>query len=342
MNAVAIVTIARALVACDKADGEPVTAAAASVDSGDGVEPADPGLMEAFELIDRSIDLMGWDQPNPVALVRAVNHLRSLGKDQAIATLRAYVRYAPVQPDWAKLHAPDQQRLCWIIPLLFAPAHDRVRLPSLGRDPREWSRGGWKQLDISVQADLPFHDSPVTGRLGTLDPPRAYLVEWADRHGVLGEEPLRPSNDPLLAADELAESLLNDDENRSASSRKTLTSHLRLQARRTIEHLFTPDEKKSWDYIRLSDSDWAEAQGNSREIEDSLGRAGTAIRGRSGQSQNSKSPIVFPATGRMIGIHCVTGPSHRASIFAAGSQRIRCQPGRLRTRTIARRRSSPQ
>ena len=48
-----------------------------------------------FELINKSTNLLGWGDPNPAALVRAVNHLRSLGKNEAIEALRAYVRYAP-------------------------------------------------------------------------------------------------------------------------------------------------------------------------------------------------------------------------------------------------------
>lgn len=258
MGAMAVLAFARVLVAGDEVELEQVAPGSrAAPDAGEGVAPDDPKLNESFGLINRSTSLMGWDRPNPVALVRAVNDLRGLGKEQAIATLRAYVRYAPVAPPWKDVHLPDQQRICWIVPLLFAPADEWVRLPSLGRDPKEWSRGGWKGLNISEEGDLPFHDSAANGRTGTPDPPRQYLVEWADKHGVLIKEPLRPTNDPLLAADKLCDSLLDDAERRVGRSYKErLRVHVRLQARRTIEHLFPADERMRWDNDQLSDGDW--------------------------------------------------------------------------------------
>jgi hypothetical protein len=217
--------------------------------------PDDPKILEAFELINKSTDLYGWDEPNPVALVRAVNHLHGMGKDQAVETLRAYVRYAPELGKLGARHSPDQQRLCWIIPLLFVPVDESAKFPSLGHNPQEWSREGWKNLCISTEGDVPFHNLYVTGRIGKPDPGRGYLVEWANQHARLIDEPLRPSDDPLQAADELCDELLREPK-ALHRSREGLKMHIRMQARRTIEHLFPPEDTKNWDRLQLLDRDW--------------------------------------------------------------------------------------
>jgi hypothetical protein len=221
-----------------------------SIDSKDGAEPDDPKLREAFRLINESIDLYGWDEPNPVALVRVVNYLQRLGKDRVIKTLRAYVRYAPALDPLVKPHCPDQQRLCWIIPLLFGPEYEDDKLPSLGRNPKSWSRGSWEELMISVEGELPFHKVALAGRVGLPDPGRGYLVEWADLHGLLRDEPIRPTDDPLTAADDLCERLRQADKPINERSRE----HIRLQARRSLEHLF-PAARQKWN-DRMDERDW--------------------------------------------------------------------------------------
>src|SRR5260370_39056026 len=57
--------------------------------SPDAIEAVARNHRESFDLINRSIDLMGWEEADPVALVRAVNHLHALGKDPAMKTTPA-------------------------------------------------------------------------------------------------------------------------------------------------------------------------------------------------------------------------------------------------------------
>ena len=216
--------------------------------------PGEPGgevgrkhSQPTFELINKSTNLLGWGDPNPVAVVRAVNHLRSLGKNDAIEALRAYVRYAPQYGTGWESDSADQQRLVWIIPLLFVPSNPDIKLPTLGRNPEfpEWTTGDkWEPFYISLAGDLPFHNVKFGGRRGKVDPDRGYLVEWVSKHAHLRAEPLRPVDDPLGAADGLCDKLSKDALNEDHA--QALRYHIRQQAWRTIAHLISVEEKNRW------------------------------------------------------------------------------------------------
>jgi hypothetical protein len=224
--------------------------------SGEQAEPPDPKHREVFELINRSTNLLGWGEPNPVAVVRAVNHLYALGKDGAVETLRAYARYAPERGRQIEAIAPDQQRLCSIVPLLFVPHEQDADVPSLGRFPDWGGSKKWAPFYISLQGDLPFHDVKFGGRSGRPDPGRGYLVEWADEHARLRDKPLRPVDDPLVAADELLRRLLQENEDRTNVYNDDLKTHIRHQAWRTIAHLI-PSEREKESPGWLSEEKWA-------------------------------------------------------------------------------------
>ena len=227
---------------------------------------ADRKHRTTFELINKSTNLLGWGDPNPAALVRAVNHLRSLGKNEAIEALRAYVRYAPQNGRKHVSDSADQQRLVWIIPLLFVPSDPDIKLPTLGRHPEfrewaerfpefpEWTTGDkWDPFWISLEGDLPFHNVQFTGRSGIQNPEKGYLVEWAANHADLRDEPLRPVNDPLGAADRLCNTLSKD--GRSEGLAPVATYHIRLQAWQTIAHLIGIGRQIRGPF-RPSDDDW--------------------------------------------------------------------------------------
>jgi hypothetical protein len=229
--------------------------------SPDAIEAVASNHREAFDLINGSIDLMGWKEADPVALVRAVNHLHALGKDRAIETLRAYVQYATAKADLderksPRKSAPDQQRLCFIIPLLFVPVDENVELPSLSSDSQRVTKKNWEGFDISVQGDLPFHSVAIGFRSGPPDPPRGYLVRWAARHARLREKPLRPTDDPLKAADEVCERLLKR-ETEGGDYRDVLKNHIRQQAWRTIKPLLPQEERTRFSgWLFDDDRDW--------------------------------------------------------------------------------------
>jgi hypothetical protein len=211
---------------------------------------------ETFELINQSTNLLGWGDPNPVGVVRAVNHLHSLGHAGAIKALRAYISYASDDNSGLEPNSPDQNRLCWIIPLLFIPLDKDAELPSLGRGGEADKSHKWEPFYITVIDDLPFHDTGFAGRLGTPDPDRGYLVEWAAQHGRLREKPFRPEDNPLKAADELCEKLFRDTKTRSDGTKyNPKYRHIRQQAWRTIAHLLPSERNKSWPGW-LEDEEW--------------------------------------------------------------------------------------
>jgi len=126
---------------------------------------------------------------DPVALIRAVNHLHSMGKSDAIRVLRDYA---------AKHYHGNDWRLEAIVPLLFAPIDfQEVLPPHPWFDPKQTS---WCLQCLVLEGDIPFNVFEGF-TLGGYVEPTAPLVEWAARYGKLRENPLRPSADPWGAAD---------------------------------------------------------------------------------------------------------------------------------------------
>ncbi|HEY3966507.1 MAG TPA: hypothetical protein VGM05_18235 [Planctomycetaceae bacterium] len=221
---------------------------------------------DSFALINRSTDELGMDSPNPVDLVRAVNHLHALGKDRAIETLRAYVRHAPPESESHKRNGASQARLCCIIPLLFVAKDQNSEAPSPG-DRRELA-GGKAQPEpyITVEGDLPFHNVSFGGRTGPTRPGQSPLVEWAAKHGRLRAKPLRPIDDPLNAADELCEKLATDESEVTSGYSLNLTMHIRDQARLCIEHLFPNETRKKLDTWMFDDK-WQKVKAAAAKLE---------------------------------------------------------------------------
>ena len=63
---------------------------------------------------------------DPLALIRAVNHLRSLGKEQAIKALKRYVEIANTTGYRSKVRGLNEERVLPILGLLFCPQVGRV------------------------------------------------------------------------------------------------------------------------------------------------------------------------------------------------------------------------
>lgn len=134
------------------------------------------------------------DQGDPVSLIKAVNRLFALGKSDAIVSIREFVNANP--------SPVAQQRLCLIIPLLFAPV-DRELPPEpwFDRKREVWSGAGGR-LEVAVHGGIPFDISgeyTIDGYVAPIGP----LVDWAARYGDFRSSPLVPTNDPISAADAL-------------------------------------------------------------------------------------------------------------------------------------------
>ena len=178
-----------------------------------GQSPSETALSRARQLIRETPH--PFESPNPLAVVRVVNCLHALGKQQAIALLREIApeereRSFVIDPDDAEAVARaqeyedtlwDAQRVSTIIPLLFEVVQGDALPPAYWYDweKRQWSVGCGV---LVVQNGIPFNACGVwqlEGSLGTTLP----LVEWAAAHGKLRDKPLEPQGDPLQAADVL-------------------------------------------------------------------------------------------------------------------------------------------
>jgi hypothetical protein len=172
--------------------------------------PGPPKLSPTLELINAVSD---WPRHggNGMALVRAVNGLHKLGKQQALAALREYVELAganwngekPVDP--ANIETGDHNCVFWIIRSLFEPARAGTRIPKpaigyLG--PPKEDQMLWPLFPIELVDDVPFMVANGWSLEGVGEHPASH-IEWAESYGVLRAEPLRPADDPMAVADRL-------------------------------------------------------------------------------------------------------------------------------------------
>ena len=165
-----------------------------------GPGPSQARLDHARQLIRQTPS--PFESPNPLAVIRVVNCLHSLGRQQAIALLR---QIAPEER--STVHDPedteeaaevakyedslwDAQSVSTIVPLLFEVEQGGVLPPAVwyDKDKRQWTIGCGV---LVVQDGIPFNACDVwqlEGSLGTTLP----LVDWAAAHGKLRETPSIP------------------------------------------------------------------------------------------------------------------------------------------------------
>lgn len=156
----------------------------------------------------------GWGQHDPVALVRAVEHLRNLGQEGALSALDAYLEqlgHESFWPGWRRdpenIDTGSPACVFGIVQLLFearpgrpAPPRYSTGLLLPGTSPEYRS---WPEYPYFVVQGLPFLMGQwAESRTGPdSDPGRA--LQWARDHGCLREKVLRPVGTPLDALDEL-------------------------------------------------------------------------------------------------------------------------------------------
>ncbi len=168
----------------------------------------------------RAIELMTAvptlsDDGDPVALIRAVNHLHAMGKLRAIEILRGcspgpgrVVRDAdgnpiPGSPIRKTLIPSPNHRLALIIPLLFEVDSKGALPPKIWFDPKSRTRFCWF---VMLKDDIPLD---TLGGCTVSSMPSAHsLIEWAAEHGLFRKEPLRPGDNPLRTADALISKMI--------------------------------------------------------------------------------------------------------------------------------------
>lgn len=197
--------------------------------------PAAAELSHELELINRA---SGWafQNPNGVDLIRAVNALQRLGKEPALATLERYLELTSTFGYFG-----ETDIVFWIIRVLFEPIRlgDRIPPPMIA----VYLDGGlpeaaqWPLDPMAVLGDVPFM---LGGRIdmgGAPEQPSSH-INWARRHGVIRDEALRPTMNPLLAA----EAILSSPQFQQLGeyAREEATEQLRAQAYAMVGKLLEP------------------------------------------------------------------------------------------------------
>jgi hypothetical protein len=168
--------------------------------------PAGPGLSGELEFINSA---RGWPfaYPDGVALIRAVNALRPLGKERALAVLERYIQFARDRGD---LIGHDQEVVFWIVRVLFEPIRLDNRIPepaiAVFLVPRDSVEAlNWPLNPMAVSADIRFMVGRRIGMGGHPEQPASH-IRWARLHGVIRDDPLVPTANPLAAAEKILSS----------------------------------------------------------------------------------------------------------------------------------------
>jgi len=157
-------------------------------------------LRTLIKLVHNSPSLdSGWF--NPTALVRAVNGLRSEGKEKAIRALRAYYDMARLADShWTGLRT---DRILPILQLLFIPeegAPERPRLREYALRDLEGDRSAWPLFPLVLQEDIPFLPAPHGDHYADEVPDDVLAaVNYVFKCGQLRDKPLSPLVAPCQA-----------------------------------------------------------------------------------------------------------------------------------------------
>ena len=178
----------------------------------------------------------------PDCLIRAVNHLHALGKEEALDALERFLALAtPFQ--WSSRNPAssddaDSLAIYWIVRTLFEPedpatGYQWIDFAMVNKPGAECQR---PQYPIVVIDDVPL--LVVDGVVHTGPGPYAeHQIAWAREKGRLRERPLTPSTDPVAAAEKLLAALREENPEMFLSYR----SDIRRQVQQALGHLIDPD-----------------------------------------------------------------------------------------------------
>jgi hypothetical protein len=151
---------------------------------------------------------------DPLALVRAVNHLRLLGRDGALTALEEFVARLGQEEVWVprdpKAESPETGSPGAVFPilqLLFEPLAGRPPAPpySLGTleaRPRP-PLAPWPSYPLYLVSDWPFLMGDFAALRSAPDSDARRQIDWAREHGRVRPLPLVPSAEPLAVLGEL-------------------------------------------------------------------------------------------------------------------------------------------
>ena len=162
-----------------------------------------PELFPALRLIQRSPSPQGADF-DPLPLIKAVNGLLPLGKEEALRALRTYVSLNP--PGDYDL---DPKRTFLIARLLFVRNDGDPRMPVMGIGgtdlPDTHDSPDWPLFPLALAKDVPFF-LPWGYSLGGAGQAPTDHLDYCAANCVLRSQPLTPPVSPLAAAQSLFDS----------------------------------------------------------------------------------------------------------------------------------------
>lgn len=190
-----------------------------------------------------------FKKPNGVALIRAVNALQPLGKERVLKVLEEYVDLTRREG-----YSFDDEIVFWIIRVLFEPIQPGDRIPSpaiaVFLDDRKLPDAmKWPLNPMAVQGDVPFMLGRQIGMEGQPEQPSSH-IRWAKLHGVIRDQPLAPTADPLAAAEAILQS--RRFKSLDKHSRDEATEAIRSQALAMANGLVQPKDG----HKRLDDEQW--------------------------------------------------------------------------------------
>src|SRR5580700_9433134 len=140
------------------------------------------------------------DGYDPLIIIRIVNYFQRQGKDVTLKELRIYASNTSAieqrhrVPENIETADLDSQRT--LMPLLFPSGTDHKEpLGSIG----------YRAHPPFMYRDIPFDlfDRSRTGHSGAEASSNNVELDWIEKFGSMPEQPLRPTDDPLGAADEV-------------------------------------------------------------------------------------------------------------------------------------------
>lgn len=137
--------------------------------------------------------------PDPTELIRTVNFFHSLGRNDALKSLRRFTtKYG------AQQNSEDEFKLKLIVSLLFRPRKSGDKLPTWdltqhSADAYKLSLGSWDSSVIELDG-IPF-ETEFRGYTGTGVMP-TYLIAWAAKEAEMRDAPIRPCPNPAAHVDE--------------------------------------------------------------------------------------------------------------------------------------------
>jgi hypothetical protein len=227
--------------------------------------------MRRRERIERATELLAvapsvyTTDYDPIALVRAVNSLRALGKDDAVVALRRFAERYPARGDDLSPH----NSLDLVMPLAFERSDPEDEYPSFWITARE----DWDGF-LTVHKDIPFRRGSVLlmGREGD----KIELINWAQAHGRLRATALRPADDPLAAAEAAIEAWhVGQELDRSSTEilspmeeakERNFAAHvMREEGLRCIAHLLKL-RADDLPYLGQDDAEWSRLKAECRRL----------------------------------------------------------------------------